>query len=128
MSTILVKIFVLSLHYAPLHQLELGVSEHQSVRALELSNMNLSLILLFGSTLTYSFFAIVAFVPVTATLNTFIITIIIIITVLLAAINIINVTVITNVFVIILIIYISVAIFVIVIFNLDISVNPSRNN
>ena len=72
--------------------------------------------------MTYSFFAIVAFVPITATLNT------IIITVLLAAIYIINVTVITNVFVIILIIYISVAIFVIVIFNLDISVNPSRKN
>ena len=72
--------------------------------------------------MTYSFFAIVTFVPITATLNTTIIT------VLLAAINIINVTVITNVFVIILIIYISVAIFVIVIFNLDISVNPSRKN
>lgn len=99
--------------------MEPRASEYQSIRALELSNMNLSLILLFGSTLTYSFSTIVAFVPITATLNS---------TVLLAAIDIINVTVITIVIIIILIIYICVAIFVIVIFNLDISVNPSRKN
>ena len=123
MSRILVRYFVLSLYYAPVHWLEPKASEYQSIRALELSNMNLSLILLFGSTLTYSFSTIVAFVPITATLNS-----IIIITVLLAAIDIINVTVITIVIIIILIIYICVAIFVIVIFNLDISVNPSRKN